>query len=335
MTRRGECATEGMTTPGRNRFLRPAADRLSDTRAVWPNGKTPTGLGRLRATDGAGPATFISATIPVVFTLPPCSATRPDAWFATVAAALLNRAELLVGGVPLRVAEVEFYRTDSDHADPFAHAHPVQRGWGRWYFHRVGGSFRGGSFKGLDLTLGDGTATVGVLLRSVVTPAGELIDGPSRLVDRLLKLTDTPTVAALDAKLPGAAALTAETPVHFREAPDRGAEVLATARVGLSLKRAAAFGEMPRYVGRRYRYLTEPRRIGPGRPQLVAALHAGGASAAEIRARTGIAPGVVGRYAAAFDEGKAARDFGRYIGAELTALDRCRLLGTWEAVYGD
>ncbi|HYH67757.1 MAG TPA: hypothetical protein VD866_23875 [Urbifossiella sp.] len=268
-----------------------------------------------------------------MFTLPP--RTHPDAWFVAVAAALLNRAELVADGVPLRVAEVEFYRHDAEHPDPFAHADPVQRDWGRWYFHRVGGSFRGGSFKGLDLTLGDGTATVGVLLRSVVTPDGELIDGPSRLVDRLLKLTDTPTVAALDAKLPGAAALAAGTPVHFRDATDRGAEVLATARVGLSLKRAAAFEEMPRYVGRRYRFLTEPRRIGPGRPQLVAALHAGGASAAEIRARTGIAAGVVGRYAAAFDEGKAEHDFGRYIGAELTALDRCRLLGTWAAVFGD
>jgi hypothetical protein len=153
-------------------------------------------------------------------------------------------------------------------------------------------------------------------------------------VDRLLALTDTPTVAALDAKLPGAAAFAPGMPVHFREAPDRGAEVLSTARVGLSLKRAAAFGAMPRYVGRRYRFLTEPRRIGPGRPQLVAALHADGRSAAEIRARTGIAAGVVGRYAAAFDEGRGEHNFDRYVGAELTALDRCRLLGTWAAVYG-
>lgn len=281
--------------------------------------------------DGAGPATFISATIPVVFTLPPRPASRPETWFAAVAAALLNRAELVAGGVPLRVAEIEFYLKDADHADPFAHAHPVQRDWGRWYFHRSGGSFRGGSFKGLDLSLGDGTATVGVLLRSVVTPAGELIDGPCRLVDRLLKLTDSPTVAALDAELPGAAAMTAGMPVHFRVAADRGAEVLATARVGLSLKRAAAFGAMPEYVGKRYRFLTDPRRIGPGRPQLVAALHADGRSAAEVRALTGIAAGVVGRYAAAFDEGKAERDFARYVGANLSALDRCRLLGTWAA----
>ncbi|MFO0796889.1 MAG: hypothetical protein U0804_05390 [Gemmataceae bacterium] len=262
-----------------------------------------------------------------MLTLPPRPAADPAAWFAAVAAVLLNRAELVAGGVPLRVAEVEFYLHAADHPDPFAHAHPLQRGWGRWYFHRTGGSYRGGSFKGLDLTLGDGTATVGALLRAVVTPDGEVIDGPSRLVDRLLTLAAAPTVAALDAQLPGEA-------LHFRDAPDRGAEVLSTARVGLSLKRAAAFDAMPRYVGRRYRFLTEPRRIGPGRPQLVAALHADGSSAAEIRALTGIAAGVVGRYAAAFDEGRAGRDLGRFVGANPTALDRCRLLGAWAAVYG-
>ena len=64
------------------------------------------------------------------------------------------------------------------------------------------------------------------------------------------------------------------------------------------------------------------------------ALHRDGLSATEVRERTGIAAGVVARYAAAFDEGRRERDFGRYVGKGLSALDRCRLLGTWEAVYG-
>jgi hypothetical protein len=269
-----------------------------------------------------------------VFTLPPRPAADPAAWFAAVADLILNRAELVAAGTPLRVAEVEFYLKSARHPDPFAHAHPVQRDWGRWYFHRFGGAYRGGSFKGLDLSLGDGTATVGVLLRTAVFPDGEVIDGPSRLVDRLLALTGAAKAAELDARLPADAALDPRALLHFRAADDRGDEVLVTGRVGLSLKRAAAFPKMPRYVGRRYRYLTEPRRIGPGRPQLVAALHAGGRDAKEIRERTGIAVGVIGRYAAAFDEGRAARDFGRYVGRELSAVERCRLLGTWEAVYG-
>lgn len=264
--------------------------------------------------------------------LPPRPDDDPARWFAAVADTLLNRAELVAAGAPLRVAEVEFYLKSADHPDPFAHANAVQRHWGRWYFHRSGGSFRGGSFKGLDLTLGDDPAAVGVLLRTVVTPDGTLIDGPSRLVDYLLRATGAATVAELDAQLPGA--FDAALPVHLRGAADRGAAVVATARVGLSLKRAGAHPAMPRYVGLRYRFLTEPPRVRPGRPQLVAALHRDKFSAAEIRERTGIAAGVIGRYVAAFDEGHAARDLARHVGADLTPVERCRLLGAWEAVYG-
>ncbi|HEX4610596.1 MAG TPA: hypothetical protein VH092_20570 [Urbifossiella sp.] len=266
--------------------------------------------------------------------LPPRPAADPAAWFAAVAAALLNRAELVVAGRPLRTAEVEFYLNHPEHPDPFAHAHTVQREWGRWYFHRAGAAFRGGSFKGLDLALGDGAAAVGVLLRTVVAPDGGVIDGPSRLVDDLLKRTGAGSVAELDTRLPGAAAFGPAMPVHVRATPDRGAEVFVTARVGLSLKRAGAFPEMPRYIGRAYRFLTEPRRIGPGRPQLVAALHRDGLTVPEVRDRTGIAARLIGRYAAAFDEGRRTRDFGRYVGADLGPLDCCRLLGAWEAVYG-
>ncbi|MBN9523507.1 hypothetical protein J0H58_34170 [bacterium] len=264
--------------------------------------------------------------------LPPRPDADPTDWFAAVADALLNRAELVAAGAPLRVAEVEFYLKSVDHPDPFAHAHAVQRHWGKWYFHRSGGSYRGGSFKGLDLALGAESAAVGVLLRTAVTPDGAVIDGPSRLVDFLLRATGTATVADLDARLPDA--FDAALPIHFRPAPDRGAEVLATARVGLSLKRATAHPAMPRFVGSRYRFQTEPRCIRPGRPQLVTALHHDGASAKEIRERTGVAAGAIARYAAAFEEGRAERDLARYVGADLTPVEYCRLLGAWEAAYG-
>jgi hypothetical protein len=250
-----------------------------------------------------------------------------------VADALLNRAELVVGDQVLRIAEVEVYVRAAGHPDPFAHAHPVQWGWGRWYFHRSGPAFRGGSFKGLDLTLGSTAASVGVLLRSVVAADGALTDGPSRLVDRLLAWTGCATVAELDTRLPGPVAFDPAAVVHLRAAADRAAPVVATARVGLSLKRARAFAEMPRYVGLPYRFLTEPRRIGPGRPQLVSALHRAGSDPPAIRARTGVPASAVTRYVTAFEEGRRERNFDRYVGVNLTPADYCRLLGTWEAVF--
>ncbi len=329
MMRRDECATEGRPLRDGTASSAPPRDDCPTPGPCEAQGKTPTGRDRSRATDGAGRSTSFPA-VPV--RLPPRPDADPTAWFTAVADVLLNRAELVAVGAPLRVAEVEFYLKSADHPDPFAHAHAVQRHWGKWYFHRSGGSYRGGSFKGLDLALGAESAAVGVLLRAVVTPDGAIIDGPSRLVDYLLQLTGTATAAELDAQLPDAFDTT--LPVHFRAAPDRRAAVLATARVGLSLKRATAHPAMPRFVGLRYRFLTEPRRIHPGRPQLVTALHRDGMGAKEIRERTGTAAGAIARYAAAFEEGGAEHDFVRYAGVDLTPVERCRLLGTWEAVYG-
>lgn len=256
-------------------------------------------------------------------------------WFAAVAGRLLNGVDLMVAGEVYRLVEVEAYFHGPAHPDPFTHRDPVQREYGRWYFHRTGGVYRGGSFKGVDLTFGDGTATFGVLLRSVVTPDGTLIDGPSRLVDHLLTRTATATVAELDGVIAGRPWWDAASPLALRPAdPERTAEVVATARVGLTLRRARGVESAPRFVGRPYRFLTEPRRITKGRPQTVLALHRAGRDAAAIRETTGVAVRVIDKYVADFAVGGGAADFGAYIGKELSTAGLCQMLGTWAAHFG-
>src|SRR4051812_21703267 len=85
-------------------------------------------------------------------------------WFARIAEHLLNSSQLVVGGKPHRLTEVEAYYNGEGHADPFAHCDPVQVQCGRWYFHRTHGVYRSGSFKGLDLSFGDGSSHGGILL---------------------------------------------------------------------------------------------------------------------------------------------------------------------------
>ncbi|MEN0058581.1 MAG: hypothetical protein AAGB31_07085, partial [Bdellovibrio sp.] len=68
---------------------------------------------------------------------------------------------------------------------------PEQRQFGRWYFHQIktktGFAFRGGSYKGVDLTLGDGKNSISVLIRSIeCVKTGERVEGPSLVVDRIL-----------------------------------------------------------------------------------------------------------------------------------------------------
>src|SRR2546425_4308376 len=104
-------------------------------------------------------------------------------WFDALAGHLLNGVELLVDGDAYRLAEVEAYYHGGAHRDPFSHRHPLQLGTGPWYFHRAGQAYRGGSFKGVDLSFGDGTATFGLLFRSIAAPDGTLIGGPSLVVD--------------------------------------------------------------------------------------------------------------------------------------------------------
>jgi len=121
-----------------------------------------------------------------------------DGWFGRIAERLLNGSRLHVGGRPHRFAEVEFYYHGPHHLDPFTHRDPVQLECGRWYFHKTRGVYRGGSFKGIDLSFGDGVAHGGVLIRSLEKPDGSLIDGPSLLVDHLLDATGAGDVASLD-----------------------------------------------------------------------------------------------------------------------------------------
>jgi hypothetical protein len=255
---------------------------------------------------------------------------RAEEWFGRLAGGLLNHARVLIGGEPHRFTEIEMYYHGDPHLDPFTHRDPIQLECGRWYFHRSRGQYRSGSFKGVDLTFGDGSAFAGVLIRGIETADGTLIDGPSLTVDYLLTKTGTGDVAALDRAIAGRQAWDAANPLLL-EAASRPTqhEVFRSARVGLSLKRAGGHSPMPRYVLRAYRYLTEPRRISKGKPLLVLALYASGADAAAIQQRTGCPAKTVQRYLADFEAGRREKDFTPYFKIDLSPADLCRLHGTW------
>src|SRR5690349_11301515 len=136
-----------------------------------------------------------------------------DASFEALARALLTRWELVAGGVAHRLIELEIYYYGGAHLDPFAHRHALQKTPGRWYFHRQGESYRGGTFKGLDLTFGR-DAFGGVLIRSARSDA--LIDGPNRLVNHLLRVAGCTSVADLDSRLGDA--FDSSTPLYLRHA---------------------------------------------------------------------------------------------------------------------
>jgi hypothetical protein len=259
---------------------------------------------------------------------------RLEEWFCSIARRLLLGTRLLVADKPHRLTEIEFYYHCPAHPDIFAHRDPVQKTPGRWYFHRTRGTYRGGSFKGLDLSFGDPAAFGGVLFRGLEAPGGTLIDGPSLLVDHLLARTGAGTVAGLDQTIGARLAWDNTSPLRLTEIAEEDRPIYRCPRVGLSLKRARNSGEAERFVLCSYRLLTEPRRIAKGKPQIVLGQHVLGSSEEEIHRITGCPLRTVSRYVADFEAGRGQPDFGPFRGRDLTPADLCRLYGVWWTVYG-
>jgi hypothetical protein len=259
---------------------------------------------------------------------------RWDAWFSAMATRLLTGTRFLVGDEPHRFTEVEMYYYGGPHKDPFTHRDPIQKATGRWYFHRTRGVYRGGSFKGIDLTFGGPDSFGGILIRGVEGPGENLIDGPSLTVDHLLSRTEAATVATLDEAIAGRACWDPDNPLRLEMIPVSERTLLRTARVGLTLKRLRKSPEPLRYLLRNYRYLSEPRRISKGKPHMVLALHARGEGIEQISQATGCPRGTVKRYVDEFEAGRAETDLDAYFGIDLGTTELCRLHGAWHTRWG-
>jgi hypothetical protein len=255
-------------------------------------------------------------------------------WFARTADLLLNRTAWVIAGRPHRITECEFYHQGPGHHDPFAHGDPVQVHAGRWYFHKTAGAYRGGSFKGVDVTFGDGSARGGILIRGVERPDGTLVDGPSLLVDHVLRLCESDSVATLDRNIADRLAWDSSNPLHFEETDPHGNGILACARVGLSLRRARPGSTMPAYLTRNYRFLTEPAAIAKGKPQMVMALHRLRRGPEEIREVTNVPARSIATYLAEYENGLRAGRFEDYFGKEIGPRDLCRLHGMADRASG-
>lgn len=257
------------------------------------------------------------------------------AWFDTIALRLLCGCQLLVADVPHRLTEVEFYYYGGNHLDLFAHRDPIQKHLARWYFHRTGGVYRSGSFKGFDLTFGGPAVFGGILIRGLEQERGPLIDGPSLSVDHLLRTTGAADVATLDEAIDGRPAWDADNPLRLlwsEKMIDR--PVLRTARVGLSLKKLRPAEAPARFLLKPYRYLSEPREISKGKVHMVLALHIAGMPSVEIRERTGCTRAAVERYITEYEEGQHEPGFDAYFGLELGPRELCRLHGLWQTRHG-
>lgn len=123
----------------------------------------------------------------------------------------------------------------------------------------MGASYRGGTYKGLDVCFGRGKDSGtfhGVLIRSILTPEGELISGPCCCVDYILRTTGTESVADfVNEKLgKNIGVFQAETPLYLAlKSKPLTVVVIETPRIGLWLPKNPK--ERVDYVGKRYRFV--------------------------------------------------------------------------------
>lgn len=250
------------------------------------------------------------------------------------ARALIRGSVLVAGAQRFAIEEAEVYLRAPGHEDPFVHADPAQTPAGRFYFHRSGESFRGGSFKGMDITLGGPGAIGGILLRSLRRADASLISGPSLAVDALLEAIGCGSVAELDARVAGASIDAPGAPLRVEPAPERSVEPLATARVGLTLKRHEVGDRRPEFLMRRYRLLTDLRGIKKGRAHVIVALHQEGLAPGAIAGETGSPRAHVERLLERYAQGRASGELAALWDRPLTGENLALLHGAWAARFG-
>ena len=224
--------------------------------------------------------------------------------FRGIAGLLLNGVTLYIGGEPHRFTEIEIYRNSPAHPDTFTHADPMQEEFARWYFHRSGGTYKSGSYKGLDIAFGGPGAPAGILIRGIEAADGPLIDGPSVCVDRVLARAGHKTIQSLVAAFDRSADEAAGSPLYVAlDDASRSAAIHESPRVGLTLKRGVV-ADRARFLARPYRFLSEPARIKKGRANLVVGLHRDRHAPPTIAQLTGSPIAQVNRTIAAYEAGK-------------------------------
>lgn len=98
-----------------------------------------------------------------------------------------------------RICEIEFYLNSENHPDPYVHQDQQQLTINEWYFHKAkpnGEKYKGGTFKGLDITFGKNVYG-GILIRSISEIDGKVIEGPCNVVNHVLNISGFPDITSL------------------------------------------------------------------------------------------------------------------------------------------
>jgi len=275
-----------------------------------------------------------------------------DDIFSKIAHMIINEGILVINNKKYIICEIEFYLSVVDHKDPFIHGDVEQSTIGNWYFHRQnGGSYKGGSFKGLDLTFGYSTKKSygGILLRSIKSVlSGNILEGPCRIVDYILKECGKSTIKDLvdgnnlekllfmdmsASTLPAVPAIPVASTVPTvplvlikKQDSSRDEIIYKCPRVGLTLKNGTKEKEI--YLMKNYRYLIHPESIQKYKFGTVLNLHKNNITSENIAAIMDSSTKSINKYIKIYTDTKNKKDsinVSNYYKKKLSVDELCEL----------
>jgi 3-methyladenine DNA glycosylase Mpg len=166
---------------------------------------------------------------------------------------LLQNYIICVNNSKFQICEIEFYINSESHPDTYTHGDVLQKNYGKIYFHRMNGkSYKGGTFKGMDLTFGNKDMYFGILIRSMYDIDNKkMICGPCNCVDAILELNNCNNIGEFMKSRQEP--FDAQTDIGFRFVKSDIVfkdEIYAGTRIGLSDKYPEWKNKLYRFVSR-------------------------------------------------------------------------------------
>jgi hypothetical protein len=241
---------------------------------------------------------------------------------------ILNKFRLVINGNEHTIEEIEFYYHSKNHPDEYTHKNKDQLTNQQWYFHKYNnGTLKNGTYKGLDMTIGDNNTIYGGILTRTIknVSTGELIIGPCRVVDYMIKKNNVANILELSNKFNNYNIFNDNNCVHIKinSRNNNNDFIFNGPRVGLSLK-------YPEYLFKKYRYLKNPNKIPKYKNTIVGTLHDLKMTSEQIHNLTSMGLTVIGKAIIDFDSGKtmSADEILKYKNSiKLTTTDINKLYG--------
>lgn len=187
---------------------------------------------------------------------------------------LLNNCGLKIMDKIYRFVEIELYIYNKDHKDIFNHCHPIQQKMLHWYFHQMSEkehSYKGGNYKGLDLTCGTKNNFCGILIRTIQNDkTKEITEGPCKIVDLILKITKASSVKELVCdKMENDVQVINNEYLTIVENKFKKEKIFKSPRIGLTLKKKDNLKLRKEFVAKSLRFLIFPDQIKKGKTMTI------------------------------------------------------------------